>query len=313
MKNSTFSIILERLVRVSQVGLALVTLGLIFSGLRVVDSDQVALVLRFGSLQGKTPTDQIHGPGLLFTLPPIIDTVISVPVGRIHDLTIETFAPGFQTTGDIRSSGYAVTGDLGLLTAEATAKYRITDPVAYALTSAGVDETARGVISSAINRTINATALDGLLTAEKSTLAKRVIQAAQKDLDKLKLGITLTNLEFRTIEPPKEVKADFDRVNDAAVSKETEIKLARQYREELIPAASSAADRMVRDAQVNAADALSKARDDVAEFNGMLAQYKANPELVLDRVWAERMSTIMGRLGTKYALPQGGTPKLVLP
>ena len=39
------------------------------SGITIVRSDEVAVILRWGSLVGETPALQEHGPGLLFAYP----------------------------------------------------------------------------------------------------------------------------------------------------------------------------------------------------------------------------------------------------
>ena len=58
---------------------AVVVVCIALSGIRVVKSGEVALILRFGKLVGNTYEEQVHEPGLLFAFPYIIDEVITVP------------------------------------------------------------------------------------------------------------------------------------------------------------------------------------------------------------------------------------------
>ncbi|MBQ5883235.1 MAG: hypothetical protein IIW72_01775, partial [Clostridia bacterium] len=48
---------------------------LVLTGIYKVDSNEVAVVLRFGKLVGTTAEEQIKTPGLHFALPYIIDEV----------------------------------------------------------------------------------------------------------------------------------------------------------------------------------------------------------------------------------------------
>ena len=86
-----------------------------FSGVTIVRSDEVAVVLRWGRLVGATPALQEHGPGLLFAFPRPIDRVVRVPVKHVSEITVTTLAStssdAESTTLDPLREGYALTGD----------------------------------------------------------------------------------------------------------------------------------------------------------------------------------------------------------
>ena len=69
--------------------LAIVVVILV-SGIRTVKQGEVAVVLRFGKLTGDTREEQVHEPGLLFAFPYIIDEVITVPVGKVFEVRVDT-------------------------------------------------------------------------------------------------------------------------------------------------------------------------------------------------------------------------------
>jgi membrane protease subunit HflK len=62
------------------------------SGITVVKSDEVAVVLRWGRLVGDTPALQQHGPGLLFAFPRPVDRVVRVPVKHVWEIQVSTLA-----------------------------------------------------------------------------------------------------------------------------------------------------------------------------------------------------------------------------
>ena len=82
------------------------------SGIRVVNNYEVAVVLRFGRLVGDTREEQVREPGLLLAFPYVIDEVIKVPVGKVHEVSISTHADiADPTYAEIENTGYVITGD----------------------------------------------------------------------------------------------------------------------------------------------------------------------------------------------------------
>ena len=108
-KNAIFEDVLKTVSRIFVVAVILISLFICFSGVKFVKSGNVALILRFGKLVGKTAEQQVHGPGILFAFPYIIDEVIMVPTGNIIEHKVEThFTPGEMST-DYRKNGYVIT------------------------------------------------------------------------------------------------------------------------------------------------------------------------------------------------------------
>ena len=72
-KSNLFADILTTVTKYLKVLVVIVVAGIFMSGIRVVKSGEVALVLRFGKLVGNTYEEQVHEPGLLLAFPYIID------------------------------------------------------------------------------------------------------------------------------------------------------------------------------------------------------------------------------------------------
>ena len=285
------------------------------SGIRVINNYEVGVVLRFGRLVGDTQEEQIKQPGLLLAFPYVIDEVIKVPVGKVQEVSITTHAAAADPTyADIASTGYLITGDENILHINATFKYRITDPVQYALYNSVPQDTINGVVSGVMASCASSDSVDGLLTDQKEEYAQEVIRQSQVRLDQLDLGVTVIGLEFQSITPPNALKYHFDQVNAAYVEKETKIQEAKQYREKVVPDAKATADTMVTDAQINQSQKLTTANDRVAEFYGLLEEYQRNQDVVQERVFREKVTAILNKMGGKLVLPEGdGTPQIFLP
>ena len=285
------------------------------SGIRVVNNHEVAVVLRFGSLVGDTREEQIHERGLLLAFPYVIDEVVKVPVGKVHELAISTHAATTDPAyAEVENTGYIITGDENIIHIDATLKYRITDAVEYALYNNSPESTIHGVVSGVMTTCAVSTGVDSLLTDEKDAYARTVIDRAQKLLDELEVGITITGLEFRSITPPEALSYHFNQVNAAYVEKETKIQEANQYREKVIPDAKASADKLVNDAQISRSAQLTAANDRVAEFYGLYEEYQRNQGVVWERVYREKVTNIINKMGGKIVLPDGGgTPQIFLP
>jgi membrane protease subunit HflK len=309
-----------------------VAVVILFSGVRFVRPNEVALVLRFGRLTGATPADQVHGPGILFAWPYLIDHVIRVPVKQVNELEVSDFSgdplPGFKADADNGASaatstsdsldprrvGYCVTGDHNIVHATVLVKYLINDPVEYALYTGDPAKTIRDLVCAALTQAIGALPVDSVLAEGKRALAAAVVKRAQQRLDEVKVGVVIAALEFRALVPPLAVEPDFKDVVSAYVEKQTKVAEARTYREQEVPKAQADRDRLISDARAFAAGRLAKARGDVATFKDVVAQYHANPAVVRERLYREATESILSAVGSRALLPfQSKGTRLMLP
>lgn len=313
-KRSLFGDILQALVRAFRWIVIVIIVAILCSGIRTVQTGEVAIILRFGRLMGETREEQVHEPGLLFAFPYIIDEVITVPTGRVFELTVDTHTTDSYMSTDIRQNGYIITGDQNIALIGASVKYTITDPVAYALSTADVTATLHGIVSGSLATGGVGMDIDELLTTGKDAYGQRVREDAQAHIDALALGVSISSLELKTVSAPLEVKSIFEAVNTAKIKSETILNEARQYVELTIPAAEAEANALVAGAQAEYASAVAAANDSLAEFRGLLDEYRANPDVVLTRVYSEKLMRIFSTIGTVRLLEPGeATPSIFLP
>ena len=288
-----------------------IVLVILVSGIRTVKQGEVAVVLRFGKLTGKTREEQIHEPGLLLAFPYIIDRVVTVPTGQIFELTVDTHYTEGTMSSDVLENGYCITGDFNVAVISTSLKYVISDPVAYALYTSDVEATVRGVVSAAITSCAASAEIDRLLTDAKEEFASDVIERAQKSLDAMECGVRITTMDIGTIAPPAEVKNYFDQVNAATVSAATQQTLAEQYRDILIPNAQSEANATVSNARIKQNEAIGDASQLLSEFYGCLDEYESDPDLVILRLYNAKMAQLYQKAGkTTFVddLPPAATP-----
>lgn len=300
------------------------------SGITFVRENEVALVLRLGRLVGETPALAVRSPGLLIALPRPFDEVVRVPVRSVREIRIMDLsrylggevqidsllaARQLPTAADAggdsdqpaslspETEGYGLTGDNNIVQAVLTARYQISDPVAYALTHAQPDEALRGAVLAATVRTLGEMRIDDLLTEGRSELVRVSRERAQEMLDAARTGLTLVSLELEELAPPLAVVEEFVAVQSAYIERLTEAKRAQEYREEQLPAAEADSNTLVREAESYAATRVAEARANAESFRKLATQYRRAPEVVKRRLFVESLERSLGRARDRIFLP----------
>lgn len=302
---------LQTAVRFMQVMGIVVVIGILCSGITFVQPDEVALILRFGKLVGDTPAEQIHKPGLLLAFPYLIDQVVRVPVKRVQEVQIDGLNALLRDEQFIQS-GYLITGDQNIVLLDAKIKYQIADPIKYALQVAEPQHTLKDLVIGALTSQIAGQKVDFVLAEGKKELANAVVQDAQNRANGIGLGVNLVALEFNTLQPPMEVKEEFEMVTSNYVMKETMLQEARRYREERIPNAMAERDSAVQKAVSDQMERVAQAKVDVAQFYGLIVEYAKNPDVVKERIYREKVAAIMQKIEDQVLLPDG-SGKVILP
>lgn len=282
------------------------------SGIYRVESNEVAVVLRFGKLLGNTQQEQLNQPGLHLSLPFIIDEVIKIPVGKVHETTMDTYyGNGGNIDPDVTESGYVLTGDNNIVLMKVKIKYIIIDPIRYALYISNVGETINGIVGSQLNSFVSCMDVDTVLTNGKATLAHNIKNNSQELLNKINCGVSITNIELTEVVPPTETKKDFEAVTTAIVKKETLIQTSKQTASKALISAEATAKSLVETSKSSESSKIAGARNEVAQFDGLLKQYNKNPEVVYDGIFRQRISDLLTKMGAVVTVPEDGKAPIV--
>jgi len=258
------------------------------SGITIVKSDEVALILRWGRLMGATPALQQHGPGLLFALPRPIDEVLRVPVKHVWQASVSTLnadpARG-ELTLDPLVDGYALTGDRNIVHVDMEARYRVRDPAEWAFYGPKSEDVLRVEVTQAMTRSLGEMGVDRVLSDGRKTLIAIATRRAQAALDAAHAGIELSSLELKRLAPPRRLAADFDAVQSAFIEAETMKNDAHAFAETAIPRARADADTALQAARGAADTALANAEGDAEAFLALDKEYRANRGVVRERLY----------------------------
>ncbi|MCK5801737.1 MAG: hypothetical protein KAI66_02845 [Lentisphaeria bacterium] len=232
--------------------------------------------------------------------------------------------------------GYLLTGDKNIVHASWTLTYRVTDPKRYYLEfyddsetilKAGADprdapppeggkELIRNVLVNAVlcetatwsieDVIVKSRSVDGEIETLQDGVKKRVL--ALVGTDKLDLGITVQEVSLTVVLPPTATQDAFDRVFEASTSRDTMIKLAEGYREQVVPGANGEAFKILSAARVYRQTIKASVVAQGERFKSLLAMYKEKPEAVLVALYGDTIRDVLERVDTKYIIhtPDGG-------
>ena len=274
-KQTMFADVLETVTKYFLIVVAVVVLFILLSGIRIVESGNVALVLRFGDLVGDNYEEQVHEPGLLFAFPYFIDEVVTVSTGSVIEQSVVThYTPDGQGLNSSQG-GYLITGDQNVLVVSASVKYMITDPVAYATNVKDISSLINATVSTAMVNEAARVDVDDLLTDGKDEFSVTVMKYAIEKLQLMGTGVTITAVELTQVSAPEDVRDSFDAVNAANTQAETLVQRANAYYEALLPEARANANSIVASATSAMAQATSAANTALVEFWGSYENLKA--------------------------------------
>lgn len=303
-----------------------------FSGVKNIQPNESAIILRLGRIVGRTEAGRIRGAGLLLGFPYPIDEVVRVRVREVNELEIgdlwystelgkdgrvnrKSLSPSIDPTEE----GYCITGDQYIVQPRVTVKYQVNDLVFFALLLDNPEQLIRNVVVAEFTQKIGSMTVDEVLTGGKKHLVNSVLKATQDILDTLNAGISLLSVEFKEVVPPGQVIQAFQNVVSAGIQRKTEVEKAKSYRAEKIPGAESEANTIIREAEAYQLSILAKARSDVTGFESLLIQYGKDPKVVRRRLYQEALEHIFSNVGRQYIFPKVGpgqkspTFRLLLP
>jgi len=289
-----------RYVPAAAAGLVLVT-G-VWSGFYTVPADSEAVVTRFGRFS------HVVTPGLRFKLPWGIDEVIKVPVKRQLKVEFGFSTPGagnlFQSTDSAQQAEEKrmVTGDLNVALVEWVVQYRINDPRSFVFKVRDPEVTLRDLSESVMRQVVGDRTVDEVITIGRQEIEFEALKEMQRLANLFETGITVDQVQLKDVNPPAEVQASFNEVNQAQQERERSINMAKGQFNKIIPQARGAADQKLSEAEGYAMRRVKEAEGDVARFNAMLAEYVKAPDITRRRLYLETMQEVLPRLGRRYVV-----------
>ena len=298
----------------------------VLSGFHTIQPGEVGVIERLGAKV--TPHEQ---PGWHFKLPYPFERLT-----RMEDLRVRTIEVGFRTVAaeageDVSEppayewnaqhrmgrferkpdESLMLTGDQNMIEMTAVVHYNLERPDAYLFHQLNAEETLQVAAESVIQRIVNSTALDDLLTTSRRDLEQQAQRRLNDRLAKYQTGARVLQVRFQDVHPSVEVVDAFREVAGALEEKSRRINAAEGYRNEQVALARGQAG-----ARVSVAEAYSKGRSnravgDASRFRQFESGYRSAPGPNATRLYLEVMDEILpGR--RKLVLDRNGSGRRTL-
>ena len=252
-----------------------------------VDDKEQAVVTTFGKV-----TD-ITEAGVHFKWPFGIQQVekVEVNVYQKIELGYSSSEGGYVAN---TSESTMITGDYNIVNVDFFVEYKISDPVKYLYASNDAELVLRNLIQSQVRNVVGSSAVDSVLTDGKENIQRQVKELVTDILAEYDIGLTLVEVRIQDAEPPtQQVIEAFKAVETAKQRAEAVINDAKAYQNAQIPKAEADADQLIQNAEYLKTKRINEAKEQVAMFNAMYAQYKLNPEITRSRMYFEAIGEIL--------------------
>ena len=247
---------------------------LLASSVIIVDTDEVAVVYRFGAIH------RVVSPGLSAQLPNPIEHSERLEVTKIRTIELE----------QIR----LLTADFNLVELKPVLQYTIQDPQIYVLSYAEPDKVLQQLVEAVIATTMARSQIDSETFLKRALLQQRIIQQLRVDLDAIQMGIQVVAFELRELSAPSAVVDAFNEVSSARGDKDTMILSAQSYASKRIPDIRGQAKGTIEAAHGQAAQIRSEASIRIAHYRSLLDSYQKAPKAIRNQLRQESWEKIVG-------------------
>jgi membrane protease subunit HflK len=274
------------------------------SGFYVVQPNEEAVVTTFGAYS------RSEAPGLRYHLPAPIERAEKVPVTTLNRIDI---GGGGTADSDVPQESLMLTSDENIIDLTFSVQWRIADASRYLFSTRNPEEAVKAVAESAMREVIGQTPLDTIFGNGRGKVQLETAEAMQKTLDAWGAGVTVVEVQIRSVNPPQDVVAAFRDVQSAEQDRDSAVNEANAYRNRVVNEAKGDAARIVQSAQGYKEQAVRTAAGDSARFMSIEAEYRRAPEATRQRLYLETMERVLAASKKVVISGKGVTAPVILP
>ena len=210
-----------------------------------------------------------------------------------------------------------LTGDEQIIDAQVTVQYRIRDAADYLFNVEQLEGqfgTIKDAAEVALRQIVGQRPIDDVLVGKKPEVEADILLSLQEIVDGYESGVHIVEVKLQTVQPPKQVASAISDVVSAKEDKDTAVKEAQGYNEDILPKARGQAKRIELTAEAYKAEKVKHAQGDAARFTTVLKEYQKAKSVTRKRLYLETMETVLGKIKKFIIDPTtAGTPLQILP
>jgi membrane protease subunit HflK len=274
------------------------------SGVFIVQEGQQAVVMSFGKYSSTV------GAGIQWRWPAPLQSHETVAVTQLQ--SVEVGRGGVVAATGLRDSSM-LTQDENIVDIQFTVQYRLSDPRAYLFENLRPDDAVVQAAESAVREIVGRSNMDSVLYEQRDAIATELVKSVQTQLDRLKTGIQVVNVNVRNVQAPEQVQAAFDDAFKAGADRERLKNEGQAYANDVIPKAQGTAARLREEAEGYRARVIAQAEGDAQRFASVLTEYQKAPAVTRDRLYLDTMQQVYANVSKVLVDTRSNSNLLYLP
>jgi modulator of FtsH protease HflK len=274
------------------------------SGFFIVQEGQQAVVTTFGKFS------HIKDAGFQWRLPYPVQAHETVAVTQLQSVDVGRNST-VQATG-LRDSSM-LTQDENIVDIRFTVQYRRADARAYLFENNRPDEAVVMAAESAVREIVGRSRVDQVLYEQRDAIAADLVKSIQQQLDRLKAGIVVANVNMQNVQVPDSVQSAFNDAVKATADRDRFKNEGQAYASDVIPKARGTASRLMEEAEAHRSRVVAVAEGDAQRFRSVLTEYQKAPAVTRDRLYLETMQQVYSNVSKVMVDSRQGSNLLYLP
>ncbi len=281
-----------------------VVLGWLGSGFFIVQEGQQAVVTAFGKY------DKTVEAGFQWRLPYPFQGHETVAVSKLQQVDVGRSSV-VAATG-LRDSSM-LTQDENIVDIRFTVQYVVKNARDFLYENRDPEQAVLLAAESAVREIVGKSKMDSVLYEQRDMIAVDLAKSVQAQLDRLKAGIQVKNVNVQSVQPPEQVQAAFEDAFKANANREQLKNEAQAYANDVIPRAQGDASKLREQSEGYKARVVATAEGDAQRFKSVLAEYQKAPQVTRDRLYIDAMQQIYSSVSKVMVDSRTGSNMLYLP
>ena len=283
---------------------AVVVLGWFASGFFIVQEGQQGVITSFGKYSKTVEA------GFQWRMPFPFQQHEIVSVTRLQQ--VEVGRNSVVAATGLRDSSM-LTQDENIVDIRFTVQFTIKDARDFLYENRDPEQAVTLAAESAVREIVGKSTMDSVLYEQRDLIAIELVKSVQAQMDRLKAGILVKNVNVQSVQPPEQVQAAFDDAFKANANREQIKNEAQAYANDVIPRAQGESAKLREQSEGYKARVVATAEGDAQRFKSVLTEYQKAPQVTRDRLYIDTMQQVYSSVSKVMVDSKSGSNLLYLP
>ncbi|HEY9068048.1 MAG TPA: FtsH protease activity modulator HflK [Burkholderiaceae bacterium] len=206
-----------------------------------------------------------------------------------------------------------LTQDENIVDIRFTVQYRLKDARMFLYENRDPEDAVVLAAESAVREIVGRSKIDSVLYEQRDAIAAELVKSIQNQLDRLKAGIVVVNVNVQSVQPPEQVQTAFEDTLKAGQDGDRLKKEGLAYASDVIPKAQGTSARLREEAEAYKAKTIAEAEGDARRFTSVLTEYQKAPAVTRDRMYIDTMRQIYSNVSKVLVDSRNNSNLLYLP